>query len=349
MLRELAQKMWRRLRIDTLPRRLEFQTWAAGHRVVFIGRGTMFVNPHDNRARLLLDSSGVSQPGVTKAWRSAVRDLTPDLVLDVGANYGEIVLSTTYPKAAAIYVLEPNQMLFQYLTRSSRTHRNAAQFQISNTIASDRCGKAVFYVDEKWSGTSSTLGPSPDAPYKGPGDQTYRVEHVTATTLDALLQPLFASARPPRSAAIKIDVEGVESEVLKGAAFSLRALDRVALLVEFNQEIAGVSATAQSLFELLASVGQVFVIDPDGNLRAAASISDVGTAKADVLITKNYTPTRVTDGRTIAHEGSRRTRGARFAPRTEGRSPARSSLWRHAIRRWLPRASGAAERREAGV
>lgn len=51
-----------------------------------------------------------------RAWRRARRLVDPDLVLDIGCNYGEVLLSTSY--AAEVHAFEPNPSVTRRLKRS---------------------------------------------------------------------------------------------------------------------------------------------------------------------------------------------------------------------------------------
>jgi FkbM family methyltransferase len=130
----------------------------------------------------------------------------PKVILDVGANVGFLTwqLTKTF-KNAIIYSLEPDPVAFQVLeTRQSKNPR----VRIFPIAASDREGELAF-VQRQTSCTSSLLGSTRAG--EADGDKSVKVK---ATTLDQ-----FCVEQSLRHIdLLKIDTEGADLQVLRGAA-----------------------------------------------------------------------------------------------------------------------------------
>ncbi|HTL26025.1 MAG TPA: FkbM family methyltransferase [Burkholderiales bacterium] len=156
-----------------------------------------------------------------------------DVVLDVGANIGThtIPLATMVGAAGAVLAFEPQRLAFQMLCG------NVALNGLENV----RAYQAALGAS---SGEIQVPGlPSPATPFnfgavplqsKGPG------EKVDLRTLDSIG---LAACR-----LIKIDVEGMEADVIAGAAATIARLQPF-LFVE-NNTVDGASRTIEAVFGL---------------------------------------------------------------------------------------------------
>ncbi|MCK1328236.1 FkbM family methyltransferase [Bradyrhizobium sp. CW9] len=221
----MASNFSRRLRNAVV-----FGTIPATTHVTFIGRGKLFVDPLDNRGQSVLKSLGATQPIISLVWRGLVRRIRPDIVLDVGANYGEIALSTKYSATSKIHLFEPNPHVRAYLNRSVSTHVNRENIQVHSEVASDRIGSVEFIIDRKWSGTSSVVGEIEDTGFKGQGAESYERLNLPTTTLDQC----FGSVSNERLL-FKIDVEGFENQVIQGMDRILRQSASFGGIIEFDR------------------------------------------------------------------------------------------------------------------
>jgi FkbM family methyltransferase len=241
---------------------------------------TMFLLPGDKRAESLRRMRGATQPRILRLWTRLIDRFAPDLILDIGANHGEMSLPLRIPAACRIVLAEPNPALARVLARSVASHPDAARFAIRAAAVSDHPGRLPLHVDEKWSGTSSLDFRAADAGFKGPGTQSHTEIEVEVTTLDALM----AEACPePRLMAIKVDVEGHEERVVQGAAAVLAR--PFFMVLEFNRahlRAAG-SQPARFLGRLRAS-GRVLGIGNDGIARIDPG-ADLPAGITDLLLT----------------------------------------------------------------
>lgn len=261
---------------------LWFRSIPSRNHVRFFGRGKVFFNVTDNRARWLRASAGVTQPLVTWMWGTLVRRWHPDIVVDVGANYGEIALSTAYESHVRIVLVEANPLLLPYLRKSCTSHRSAQQITLFDFFASASHGTVGFVLDEKWSGTSSAVMPIQDAEFKGGGAPRNRRIEVGSSPLGPHLAKFI---RPSdERLLIKIDVEGGELDVLEGLRGILASVPHWILIVEHNPAILNASRRTTEAFALYQSLGAVFAWDTEGNLRRVATADEIDESPTDIVI-----------------------------------------------------------------
>ena len=175
------------------------------------------VDPTDHRGRRLVEARGDLNPLSKVMWHHALRLRRWDVVVDAGANYGEMLVDAPLPEAARVIGFEPNGALHPYLTRSCG--EAGVPLDLRGEAVSDRAGTASFAVDGQWSGTS-TLLPGGDA-----DPARWQHSDVRVTTLDLVLEGAG-------SWCAKVDVEGAELSVLAGAARAMDPARPWALMLE---------------------------------------------------------------------------------------------------------------------
>lgn len=140
-----------------------------------------------------------------------------DLAVDIGAHGGQRIEILSALKARVI-ALEPNPRFYRELVRQFRRHSNVTILQMG---AGSRCGKSTFFMHQDAAKAGTFSRDLMDSwremvPQAQTGWQ--EVPNVELITLDALCErygtPDFCS----------IDVQGYESEVLRGLSRELRCL-----------------------------------------------------------------------------------------------------------------------------
>jgi FkbM family methyltransferase len=172
------------------------------------------VDPADPRSAALVAASGNFNPRSLELWELALALHPWDVVVDVGTNYGEMLVNPDLPVGATVIGFEPNPAIRPHLARTLAD--NGLDVRIVPAAVADRPGTASFHVDPTWSGTSSL---APDASGAG-GDL-----EVAVTTLDTEL------AEMPGSVCVKVDVEGFEPAVVAGST-ALMARPAWAMMLE---------------------------------------------------------------------------------------------------------------------
>lgn len=187
------------------------------------GTQRFYVDPREPRGMALLQSRGVGQ-GVGKTiWRAALDQLRPNIVIDVGANYGEFLFCCQPSPHARCIAIEANPDLYGYLQKSLADCTWRDQVQLICGLAAERTGADTpFYVDKSWSGRSSAI------PGRIAVDGMIMARSVA---LDDLIEDSSTT-----SLVFKIDVEGYEFSVLRGMAKALANSSGFFGIVEFNPD-----------------------------------------------------------------------------------------------------------------
>src|SRR5690554_2397290 len=136
-------------------------------------------------------------------WRILVGSRPWETIIDVGANYGEMLLGVDLPDDARIVAFEPIESVRELLRRS--ISEAGLDVDLESFAVSDRVGQAEFTFDATWSGKSSLETSDPD-------DELVS-QTVETTTLDE-----YFEGRELGATCVKIDVEGHEASVLRGMA-----------------------------------------------------------------------------------------------------------------------------------
>jgi FkbM family methyltransferase len=133
-------------------------------------------------------------------------------VLDVGANSGQFAVDLRRAGfRGEIFSIEPGQKAFRNLQdRSKRDDR----WQVFNFALGSTEGKLKLNISQNSGLSSSFLKMSNLHLENFPDSKFIKEELVNVTTLQLLTEELNLS---PQNMLLKIDVQGFESEVLKGA------------------------------------------------------------------------------------------------------------------------------------
>lgn len=154
-----------------------------------------------------------------------------DIAIDIGAHVG--LFSTLFRlgvgPTGAVYAFEPMPDTYRRLLHNVIHNRFTNVVPLPLAVA-DRSGSALFHLNPDNEGECSLIGL--------PGGKTCQVQ---VTCLDEL----FGDTLPKRPRLMKIDAEGVESAILKGATrfFETHAPDLV--ICECNRSALAASGTSE--------------------------------------------------------------------------------------------------------
>lgn len=154
---------------------------------------------------------GTFEPESVALWLAAVRD--GGVALDVGAYTGLYALLAACSGAQAV-AYEPNPYVFGRLI--ANVERNGAAVECRNVAVSDKVERRPLYMRAEMTSAGRFR--------RREGDREVMVDCVTLEL-------------PRRVAAVKIDVEGAELAVLRGAE-ALLARDRPLVIAEALTEAA---------------------------------------------------------------------------------------------------------------
>jgi FkbM family methyltransferase len=169
--------------------------------------GLMLFNPKDAYVGRSLDLYGEFSEGEVQLFAQLVR--AGDVVVEVGSNIGALTipLANLTGPTGRVFAFEPQRILFQTLCAS------VALNGITNVIARNEAVGAVAGVlpvpmlDYSHAANYGGLPLGPEADWAN--KENVPVEEVPVVTLD--------SVRLLRCRLLKIDVEGMEADVLAGA------------------------------------------------------------------------------------------------------------------------------------
>ena len=191
-----------------------------------------------------LNFENSNSPSSTNEWGQFEEMLNYEnqIVIDVGAAIGATVRLFS-KKAKRVYAFEPQSTNFKHLETVIKLEKLDNAILI-NSAVSDKVGTATFYNRE--SHGIHSLG------MHNKGSIGVRTE-VEVTTLDNFCQKNLSSQE---IALLKIDVEGFESDVLKGAIALLTDKKIKAVIFEYSPALTITCGKQENdVFQLLTTYG----------------------------------------------------------------------------------------------
>jgi FkbM family methyltransferase len=188
-----------------------------------------------------------------RQWHNTERELLSKYIksgqtlIDVGANIGfmAVIMSDLAGPSGNVLCFEPSKRIFEKLKRTVALNGLANVRLYNQGCGANRSKGSLFTLSES-SGNSSMLEPNHNS--------NLGREPVDLVSLDEELLP-----NESLISFIKIDVEGYEPSVLKGAIQILRS-HRPTIYIELCTEYAASSAEA---IQILRENGYAFVPEPD--------------------------------------------------------------------------------------
>lgn len=192
--------------------------------------------------------------------------------IDVGANIGltSIPLLAQQPKCRVVSI-EPSPETLPYLRLTHAASRHHQRWDVIGCAVGSSCGTAAFHVSIPANGAFDGFRDT------GRGGPKRKVT-VDVRTLD----DIWSELGRPKVSSIKIDVEGAELEVLRGAR-NLLSSERPALVIEWNATNLGTYCIDPAeIFPLSAEFGYVPYgyptlnrIDELTSLRATMAVTEM--------------------------------------------------------------------------
>lgn len=243
---------------------MAYATTEDGHRI--------YVKPTDPRALGLIANKGRIIRGSLELWRVALGLHPWQTVIDIGVNYGEMLVGVEIPEGVELIGFEPNTSLHKVLRKTLETR--GISIDLRAQAVADKPGAARFAVDRTWSGTSSLYDERHD------GSARWQLREVEVTTLDEVL------GDQRRPFCVKVDVEGFEREVVDGAARSLEGTEHWALMLEIEHMDRGYLAElarARDVFLKEKEAGSLRRV-PGGRVAVEELLEDPALHRQDCLV-----------------------------------------------------------------
>lgn len=211
--------------VQSLPSGARSLLWRLGRRIYAYARGERSNDPRTNGEYWLLERMLSGAQGTR-------------VLLDVGANLGDWTA-----KACELCARTEGLTIHAFEPCAGTRRRLAARFEgrrevrVHGRAVSDASGERTFYSSEDGAGTNSL------DPLSGP-----RSESVPVTTLDEF----FRDQSLDSATMVKIDTEGFDLMVLRGAARLLQEGRIEAVQFEYNWRWLINHACLRDVFELIA-------------------------------------------------------------------------------------------------
>lgn len=213
------------------------------HRSRLLGTPFRVRAPIDESVGRSLFLFGVYEPVASRLFARLLRP--GDVAVDVGAHYGDYCLLAAHTVGArgVVYAFEPQSdirgLLESNLAANKVTNTRVLPFALAD---SDGHANLYHHVEPTYTGGASLL--------RGQAGQAGDYESVDVRRLDSVVD----RADMGRVAAVKIDVEGAEADVLRGAAAVLGA-SRPAVIFEVNGLVDAAGGPTCAAFDVLAHAG----------------------------------------------------------------------------------------------
>lgn len=181
-----------------------------------------------------------------------------DVFVDIGANIGSYTILASAEVGAYTYSIEPVQNTYIQLDNNIGVNNIYSNVKLLNIGVASKKGELVF-SDEHDTSMNHVLVA---------GEELGKNRKVSVETLDDILGNVSPSL-------IKIDVEGFEMEVLKGALTTLNKEGLKAIIIELNGSGLNYGFKDEDIVELLISYGfRAYTYDPFERKLSAAELHD---------------------------------------------------------------------------
>lgn len=180
------------------------------------------------------------------------------VVFDVGGSKGNYTKTiSSFIRNAQIYVFEPHPKTFQHLVENMKTMKNVKCFNIA---LADKVAKTNLYDYEDGNGSGhASLNFEIFATIHRSKATSYEIDVTTIDTIAETNNLDYIDL-------LKIDVEGYDLNVLKGAGNLLTGKKISIIQFEFTQLNTVTRVFFKDFFELLSGNYKIFRLLPDGLL-----------------------------------------------------------------------------------
>jgi FkbM family methyltransferase len=240
----------------------------------------MYVDLADRGMTPHLALSGEWEPGME---RLLARLLRPgDTVVEVGANMGyhTLGMARAVGPSGHVHAFEVHPRILPLLADNLALNGYAGRVTIHARAAMDADGPVAFAADPRECG-SGHVEILAHASYS----ERFEVQGVRINQ---------ALAELPRAELLRIDAEGSEPRVLRGAEALLRRSPRLAIMMEWSPAMMRVHEKPEELLAWLGSLGFAHLhrILPRqrGRLAATDAIALAGLAHGDLVLTRAPLP-----------------------------------------------------------
>ena len=164
---------------------------------------------------------------------------------DIGANVGLFSLYYARTKAGRVYAFEPSALNLRLLSLNVSDNDLSSRIVIVPSPLAERNEIATFQLSMlEEGGSMSTFGQ--DFGHDGAPLQSRLAYDTIGMSLDFMLASGLLSEPPSM---MKIDVDGIEHLILRGAQETLTAPSLRSVLIEVNEDFRGLAQEVQQILE----------------------------------------------------------------------------------------------------
>jgi FkbM family methyltransferase len=199
-----------------------------------------------------LKKEEVFEKGLCTTMVASLEGRANPVLLDIGANLGLISLYVLERMPnVTIHAFEPGPQQSALLEKTIQANTLSDRIHINKIALSDKVGKHTFYSHPKRDQAKDGLYDT------GRGEKTVAIE-VDTTTLDAW----WKQAGRPHVDAVKMDTEGAELLILRGAREFLEAVQPIVYLEIEPRNLKAYPYNEEELITFLETIGfDVFTLD----------------------------------------------------------------------------------------
>jgi FkbM family methyltransferase len=239
--------------------------------------GDMIVTPH------LLDA-GINEPHVTRTLMSLTQ--AGDVMVDIGANAGyySVLCAWRAHPGGQVWAFEPIPKLYRIMSDNLHNNGFAGMAQRRQMALSDHNGTASLRVFEGYEATS-TLRDVPEAFIANTAAETGRPSHLIDVAVARLDDEM---ANIAEIHVMKIDAEGHEPAIIRGAQEILQRSRNLKIVMEFVPPIMGRDESMGLLAMLRDLDFIIYRIETDASLVRFDSDDElVNLPFSDLLLVKS--------------------------------------------------------------
>jgi FkbM family methyltransferase len=250
-----------------------------GHNFITYG-GDMIVTPH-------LINIGINEPHNTRVLASITRP--GDVYVDVGANVGYFSVLGAWRAygqnengaVGQVWSFEPSPAIYSILCDNLTISGYGGMAQRRRVALSDNAGTAQLRIFKGYEATS-TIRDVPDAfvvhTEQETGRESYLVD-VDIVRLDDVMCDV------PQINVMKIDAEGHEPSVIRGALEILKRSPTIKIVMEFVPTIMGIEESYDLLKTMRGLGFSIFKIEDDASVtRQDDDAALIGTTFSDLFL-----------------------------------------------------------------
>ncbi len=222
-------------RLDGLQREIARLQKLVGPFGVYMGDDVVLTQMVSGLRFLVPASDTVMAPKMigNRVWEPSLSAVLPRLVrpgrdvVDIGANIGYFAVNAAMilgrDGGAVVHAIEPNPRIHALLLKNISINWSLARIIPHQVALGEAEGDMLLHVTGQLASNGSLLGPASGAA----GTETFPVA----------VKPLAQVVRDPgRIGLMKIDVEGAEAMVLRGAAEMVRAAPDIEIIMEWDTD-----------------------------------------------------------------------------------------------------------------